>query len=39
MKKFKESFESGDALRAFVLGTSLTDIEARVRHVQAEMAT
>ena len=39
MKQFKESFESGDALRAFVLGTSLTDIEARVRQVQAEMAT
>lgn len=38
MKRFKESFESVEAQRAFVLGTSITDIEARVRQVQAEMA-
>jgi hypothetical protein len=39
MKRFKESFESVEAQRAFVLGTSLAGIEARVRQVQAEMAT
>lgn len=38
MKCFKESFESVEAQRAFVLNNSLDDIEARVRQVQAEMA-
>lgn len=38
MKRFKESFESAEALRAFVLGTSLTDLEARVRQVQAAIS-
>ena len=39
MKRFKESFESVEAQRSFVLSTSLPDIEARVRQVQAELAT
>lgn len=39
MRSFKESFESVDAMRDFVLRTSLTDIEARVQQVQAEMAS
>lgn len=38
MKRFKESFASEDALREYVLNTSLTDLEARVRQVQAEIS-
>ena len=37
MKQFKESFESGDALRAFVLGNSLESLAVRVKQVQAGM--
>ncbi len=39
LKGFKESFASEDALRDYVLNTSLTDIEVRVRRVQVEMAS
>lgn len=38
MKCFKNSFDSQEAQHAFVLNTSLADLEARVRQVQAEMA-
>lgn len=37
MKQFKESFESAEAQRAFVLASSPEVIEARVRQVQASM--
>lgn len=37
MKRFKESFESPEAQRAFVLESSLEDIEARVRQLHAEL--
>lgn len=36
MKRFKESFETPAEMRAFILGHSLLDIEARVRRLQAE---
>lgn len=37
MRRFKESFESGDAMREFVLETSLEDLAVRVRQIQAEL--
>lgn len=39
MKQFKESFASAEAQRTFVLSNSRDAIEARVRQVQADMAT
>ena len=36
MKRFKESFATPAEMRAFILGHSLLDIEARVRRLQAE---
>lgn len=39
MKRFKESFESAQDQRAFVLSSSPEAIEARVRQAQAEMAS
>ena len=39
MKRFKESFATAATQRAFVLNASDTDIETRVKQVQAEMRT
>lgn len=39
MKRFKESFESSEQQRAFILGHSTLDIEVRVRRIQAEMTS
>ena len=39
MKRFKESFESPEAQRAYVLTTNPATVEARIRQLQAEMAS
>jgi hypothetical protein len=38
MKRFKESFETPEALQAFVLSHSLLDIEVRLKRLQASSA-